>query len=73
MPANALEIGMELRCNTLHGIVKLHHGIKCLEIKCHHPKCTKGRAVTMFHYYSLKTGDLVDTVTYQDPGRRFKR
>lgn len=65
---------MQLRCNgTLHGVIKNHNGIRCLESKCHHIRCTKGKAVSVFHYYSLQTGDLVDTNVFQDPGRKFTR
>lgn len=61
----------ELRCNgTLHGILRVHRGIRCIEHKCHHIRCTKGKAVTVYHYHSLQTGDLVDTVTYQNSPRR---
>lgn len=64
--------GLELRCNTINGIFKWHNGQQCLEVKCKHPKCTKGRAVSMFHYFSLETGDLVDTTEYTDVGKRFR-
>jgi hypothetical protein len=64
----------EIRCGgTLLGIIRKHHGIRCWESKCHHIKCTKGKAVAVFHYHSLQTGDLVDTVIFQDAARRFKR
>jgi hypothetical protein len=72
MPDYDDEASHELRCaGTLHGVIKIHHGIRCVESKCHHIRCTKGRAVNVFHYHSLQTGELVDTVTYQDPGRKF--
>lgn len=66
---------IELRCRgTLHAIIRTHHGIRCIEQKCHHIACTKGRAVSVFHYYSALTGDLVDTVTYNnDPVNRSRR
>ena len=64
---------VELRCpGTLQGIIKLHNGVRTLEEKCHHIRCTKGRAVSIFHYYSLSTGELVDTVEFTDVGRKFK-
>jgi len=59
---------LEMRCNTLHGIVK--NGL--IEIKCHYIKCTKGKAVNVFHYFDPKTGDLVDTKVYQDPVPKMK-
>jgi len=61
----------ELRCaGTLHGVRRQHQGHDCIEFKCHHIACTKGRAVAVFHYFSLKTGDIVDTVIYRnDPIR----
>jgi hypothetical protein len=63
-----------LQCEgTIAGVLKHHLGIRCLEHKCHSPKCTKGRAVAVFHYYSLETGERVDTVVYQDPTRRFRK
>lgn len=71
-PNEQVEDFVELRCNTLHGVHKLHNGIQCLEVKCHHIRCTKGKAVSVFHYFSRDTGALVDTITYQDPGKRFK-
>lgn len=56
---------VELRCaGTLQGILRTHQGVRCIEQKCHHIACTKGRAVSVFHYYCLKTGELVDTVVY---------
>lgn len=65
---------VDFRClGTLHGFKKMHHGISCIEIKCHHMRCTKGRAVAVLHYFSLMTGELVDTVVFQDISRRFKR
>ena len=73
MPDVYDDFPVELRCSgTLHGVLKVHHGVRCLESKCHQFRCTKGRAVAVFHYYSLETGELVDTVTYQDPGRKFR-
>lgn len=64
----------ELRCpGTLHGIIKWHKGLRCLESKCHHIRCTEGKAVSVFHYHSLLTGELVDTEVFKDPGRMFKR
>lgn len=74
MPDVAEDESRELRCSgTLHGVIKQHNGIRCLESKCHHIRCTKGKAVNVFHYYSLTTGDLVDTKVFQDPGRKFTR
>jgi hypothetical protein len=71
---NVEEFEGELRClGTMHGVVKYHHGSRCLETKCHHIRCTKGRAVAVLHYYSLETGALVDTVVFQDPTRRFRK
>lgn len=67
---------VELRCpGTLQGIIKDHNGIRCLEEKCHHIRCTKGMAVSIFHYYSLLTGELVDTVEYKNiiTGRKFTK
>jgi len=63
---------VELRCDNgaLHGIFRQHHGQNCIEIKCSNWYCTKGKTVTTFHYYSLETGALVDTVRYKNaPGR----
>lgn len=59
---------VELRCPNGHlqGILRTHQGIRCLEQKCHNWYCTKGKTVTTFHYYSLETGALVDTVVYQN-------
>jgi hypothetical protein len=56
----------ELRCDgaVLHGIFRTHHGTRCLETKCSHFRCTQGKAVNVFHYYSLETGELVDTIRY---------
>ncbi|UOW92910.1 hypothetical protein SEA_LEOPARD_32 [Mycobacterium phage Leopard] len=71
-PDERIEEPVELRCSTLHGVLKLHNGIHCVEVKCHHIRCTKGEAVSVFHYFSRETGALVDTVRFQDPGRRFK-
>lgn len=72
-PDERLDEPEELRCDNgvLHGIIKPHNGVRCFEVKCRHYGCTKGKAVSVFHYFSLLTGDLVDTVTYQDPGKRF--
>jgi hypothetical protein len=69
---DASTLPIELRCGgTLHGVLKMHNGEVCLEKKCHHIKCTKGKAGSHFHYFSLQTGDLVDTVIYRDIGRKF--
>jgi hypothetical protein len=65
MPRAKLKDDVELRCaGTLHGILRTHHGVRCVEEKCHHIACTKGRPVSVFHYYCVKTGTLVDTVIY---------
>ena len=60
--------GLELRCDNgaLHGILRKHHGVMCIEQKCSNWNCTKGKTVTTFHYYSLETGALVDTVRYKN-------
>lgn len=65
----------ELRCKAgvLAGIIRTHQGIRCVEVKCTHWRCTQGEAVSVFHYYSCETGALVDTVIYRDIGKRFKR
>lgn len=60
---------VEMRCpNTLHGI--LRNGL--IEVKCHHIRCTKGRAVNVLHYFDPETGAMVDTKVYQDPTPRLK-
>lgn len=68
------ESSVELRCpGTLQGIIKEHNGFRVLEEKCHHIRCTKGKAVSVFHYYSLETGELVDTIKFKDVGRKFTK
>lgn len=61
---------VEMRCpGTLQAIMKSNEEL--VEIKCHHIRCTQGKPVSVFHYYSAKTGELVDTKTFQDVGRKF--
>lgn len=61
---------VEFRCaGTLHGIM-LPNGL--FEVKCHHIKCTKGKPGTLFHYIDPRTGEIVDTKMFQDPGRKFR-
>lgn len=55
---------VELRCpGTLQGVLKEIDGQMLLEIKCHHNRCVRGRAVDVFHYYDPQTmdGKPVDT------------
>jgi hypothetical protein len=65
MPRAAIKPDTEMRCEgTLHGVIRTHLGKRCIEHKCHHIACTKGRPVSVFHYHSVETGELVDTVVY---------
>lgn len=62
----------QFRCSsTLHAISRIHDGVRRLEAKCHHPRCTKGRTVDVYHYFSLETGALVDTVEFKSVERKF--
>lgn len=62
---------VELRCpGTLQAILKTSEDL--IEIKCHHIRCTKGKGVDVFHYYSPVTGELVDTRQYKAIARRQK-
>jgi hypothetical protein len=69
---DVIESDIELRCEggTLHGFLRTIHGIRCIETKCHNIRCTQGNARSVFHYLSVETGALVDTVIYKNaPGR----
>jgi hypothetical protein len=71
---NVEEFDGELRCGgTMHGVIKYHHGVRCLETKCHHIRCKEGKPVSVLHYFSLDTGVLVDTVIFQDPASRMRK
>jgi hypothetical protein len=70
-----VEPDIEIRCDggALLGILRTMHGKRCIETKCHHIRCTQGGAVSVFHYHSLETGALVDTVIYKNAPGRTKR
>lgn len=59
----------EMRCETLKGMIR-ENGL--IEIKCNFIKCTKGKAVSVFHYFDPKTGELVDTKVFQDPAAKMR-
>lgn len=55
----------ELRCgNFLHGI--LHDEI--IEIKCRKSFCRPAPGVVVLHQFSARTGELLNTKYYRDPG-----
>lgn len=55
----------ELRCdNKLHGLL-LDDGV--VEMKCNSRFCGAISGVTVLHQFSITTGELLGTETFQDP------
>lgn len=54
----------DLRCEgTLHGVVD--DGV--LEVKCRRRSCGVRPGVIVLHHFNLHTGELVETLKFQDP------
>lgn len=61
---------IQLRCKSkLQGILKtLPSGTKVLEVRCKDKWCSeRGSGIVVLHYFSVETGELVDTKKYRDP------
>lgn len=59
----------DLRCpSRLHGkaVDEL-----TLEVKCDSRRCGAGQGAVVLHYFSLTTGELLDTKKYTDPQTLF--
>lgn len=62
---------MELRCpSRLHGVVIADDHY---EVKCHSKHCGAGDGTTVLHYFSLTTGELIDTRLFKEPKALFDR
>lgn len=67
---------IQLRCRSkLQGIIKTRaDGSKVLEVLCKDKWCAeRGAGIVVLHYFSLTTGELVDTKKYRDPRKGKKQ
>lgn len=55
---------MELRCPSR---INAELDGNVLKIKCASKHCGAGGGTSVFHYYDVLTGSLIDTKKYQDP------